>query len=150
MRRMLAMGFVAVLTAGSTWAGPLAQGTFEGKGNWQGPGGSSGSYAVETTVAGDVVTSRYVWSQEGGDRKESATARFVAKDGPFFDVVNEKGEPTGSGFCVEDSCHYRVETGSLVIEETIRFSAGSLEKLGAKKGPGFQVAWKETLKAKYE
>lgn len=148
MRRMLATGVGVLLAVGSAWAGLPAQGTFTGTGDWKGPGGSTGSYTVETTISGDVVTSRYVWPQKGGDRKESTTLRFATKDGPFFDLVNEKGEPAGGGFCVEELCHYRIETGSLVVEETIRFLPDSLEKLGAKKGPGFQVAWKETLKAK--
>jgi hypothetical protein len=138
-------GFVA---APSLAAHPLPSGEFVGTGTWKSPDGSSGGYDVSTRIEGATLTSNYEYAVEGGRRTESATIELVAKDSAVFEVRNDKGEVVGKGFYLEAECSYRAEFGSIAVEETIRFDHGVLYKFGSKCGPGFQVIWSETLKAR--
>ena len=124
-------------------------GTFTGKGQWKGPGGMTGDYDVETSVKSDLLSSSYRYRQGVESKSESFSYRMTSKDGdPFFDLLDAKGNVVGSGYCYDTECSYRAELSGIVIEETLRFGQGTLEKLGSKKGPGFHVVWKEALQAK--
>jgi len=128
-------------------AHPLPSGEFAGTGTWKSPDGSSREYDVSTRIEGATLTSTYEYVMEGSRRNESATIELVAKDSVVLEVRNDKGEVIGKGFYLEAECSYRAEFDGIAVEETIRFDRGVLYKFGSKCGPGFQVIWRETLKA---
>lgn len=138
----------AVIASAAQAASSVPSGTFLGTGHWKGPGGSTGAYSVETTVKDRVLTSRYEFNEGGQARLESVVVKMATKGEPFFDVLDERDQVVGNGFCYDAECSYHAEFSGVVVEETLRFSKGSLEKLGTKKGPGFSVVWKEVLEAK--
>lgn len=128
---------------------PLAKGDFAGTGHWRGPGGSSGEYQVETAVTSDTLTGSYVYQKGAEARSETYTYKTTLKEGgPFFDLLDAKDKLVGSGYCYDSECFYRAEFSGIVVQETLRFAKGSLEKVGSKSGPGFSVVWKEVLAAK--
>lgn len=148
MRQVKTFGIVfgAFLVTAVQAALPVPSGTYAGTGQWKGAGGSGGAYSVETTVKELLLTSRYTY-EHGGTQDKSTSVKLVPHDEPFFDVADTDGKVVGSGYCYETECAYHMEFEGVVIEETLRFSKGSLEKFGAKKGPGFSVVWKEVLTA---
>jgi hypothetical protein len=126
----------------------LPQGAYAGTATWRGPGGATGTYAVERTFSGNTIGSRYAWTQPEA-RKESFSLTLVMKEsGPLFDVLDEKKQVVGSGYCYDDTCAYRSTFGPVTVDETLRWSEGSIIATGAKSGPGFSVVWKEILKAR--
>jgi hypothetical protein len=129
-------------------AGPLPAGSYAGTARWIGANGARGSYTVERTFNGNVLTNHYEWT---GSKQTSETHRvtFALKSGdPFFEVMDDKNKVVGKGFCYENACSYTVNTATVRVEEMFRFGNGLIEVIGAKSGPGFAVAWKEDLKLK--
>ncbi len=147
MKKVLWVLMSLVLATAARAGFPVSSGTFAGTGQWKGPGGSSGEYSVETSVKDQVLTSSYKYRQGNEARSESVTFRMASGE-PFFDLLDEHDKVVGSGYCYETDCSYRAEFSGIAVEETLRFGKGTLEKLGAKKGPGFSVVWKEVLAAK--
>ena len=138
------------LTAGAAQAASptLPNGTFNGTAQWRGPGGSTGTYAVEKSIEGATMTARYTW-QDQGARQETHTVTFAAKAGePMFDVLDAQGNVVGKGYCYDDACTYRAAFGPVTVDESIRWADGTMNVLGAKSGPGFTVVWKETLRSR--
>jgi hypothetical protein len=126
----------------------LPEGSFTGTAAWRGPSGSTGTYAVERTFSGTTITSRYSWTEPQA-REETVTLTFAVKPSdPGFDVLDGKDAVVGKGYCYDDACAYRATFGPVTVDETIRWSAGSIVAVGQKSGPGFSVVWKETLKSR--
>lgn len=141
----IGVGMLLAGWAASAFATGLPVGTYVGTADWRGPGGSTGTYAVEKTFSGDTVTARYSWKDEKS-REETQTVTFAAKAAdPTFDVVDGKGQVVGKGYCYDDACSYRATFGPLNVEESFRWSKAGMTVLGAKSGPGFSVVWKEQL-----
>lgn len=141
---------IGVLASGVLQAAPpnLPQGSFTGIASWRGPGGATGTYTVERTITGATISSRYAWA-EPQPREEKVSLTLVMKDtGPLFDVLDERKQVVGTGYCYDDTCAYRSTFGPVTVDETLRWSEGSIVATGAKSGPGFSVVWKETLKAR--
>jgi hypothetical protein len=123
----------------------LPEGTFAGNATWRGPAGSGGSYAVERSFSGTTISSHYSWTQPQ-PREETITLTFAMKPSePVFDVLDGKNQVVGKGYCYDDACAYRATFGPVTVDETIRWSEGSVVAIGSKAGPGFSVVWKETL-----
>ena len=142
------IALLVLTAAGPAAAGPLPAGTYAGTARWIAANGTRGSYTVERSFNGNVVTNHYEWT---GSKRTSETHRmtFAVKGAdPFFEVMDEKNKVVGKGFCVENSCSYTVDTGTVKVEETFRFGDGVIEVVGGKSGAGFKVAWKEDLKLK--
>ena len=127
---------------------PVTSGHFEGTGQWRGPGGTSGDYSVETTVKDDLLTSHYKFQQGAEARNEAVIMKMASKAEPFFELLDEQGKVVGTGYCYDNDCSYHADFSGIAVDETLRFSKGSLEKVGTKKGPGFSVVWKEVLAAR--
>jgi hypothetical protein len=126
----------------------LPEGSFAGTATWRGPSGSTGTYAVERTFSGTTITSHYSWTEPQA-REESVTLTFAMKPSePGFEVLDSKNAVVGKGYCYDDACAYRATFGPVTVDETLRFSAGSIVAVGQKSGPGFSVVWKETLKSR--
>lgn len=141
---------MGILAAGILQAAQptLPQGSYAGTATWKGPEGSTGTYTVEKTISGNTISSRYAWT-EPKPREEKVSLTLVMKEsGPLFDVLDEKKQVVGSGYCYDDTCAYRSTFGPVTVDETLRWSEGSIIATGAKSGPGFSVVWKETLKAR--
>jgi hypothetical protein len=148
IRSMLAFGLVVLSVSTATAAEPLPAGSYAGSARWSGPNGKGGSYTVERSIKGNVVTSHYQWT---GTKRANETHRvtFVIKDGsPFFEVTDEKNQVVGKGFCFENVCSYTVNESAVHVVETMRFGDGVIEVSGSKTGPGFAVVWKEDLRRK--
>jgi hypothetical protein len=147
-RAILILPSILLLT--TAWAAfPVASGKFSGTGHWRGPGGASGDYEVETAVTPDSLTGSYVYQKGAESHSETYTYKMTLKEGgPFFDLLDAKDKVVGSGYCYDTECFYRAELSGIVVQETLRFAKGSLEKVGSKSGPGFSVVWKEVLQAK--
>lgn len=139
--------FLAVSLTGA--ASPsLPEGSFAGTATWRGPSGSSGSYAVERRFNGTTITSHYSWT-EPQPREETLALTFALKpQEPIFDVLDGKNAVIGKGYCYDDACAYRATFGPVTVDETFRWSEGSVIVMGQKSGPGFSVVWKETLKSR--
>jgi hypothetical protein len=142
---------LALLLSGVAQAGPgsgLPSGKYTGTADWRGPGGSTGTYTVEKDFDGTTMTARYAWTDTQA-REEKHTVTFAAKSAePLFDVVDEKGQIVGKGYCYDDACSYRAAFGPINIDESFRWSKGGMTVLGAKSGPGFSVVWKESLQSR--
>jgi len=148
---MRTLGLATLLLAASV-AGAnsplLPEGSFTGTAAWRGPSGSTGTYSVERSFHGTTMTSHYAWT-EPQPREETVTLTFAMKSAePGFDVLDSKNAVVGSGYCYDDACAYRATFGPVTVDETLRWSAGSIVAVGQKSGPGFSVVWKETLKSK--
>jgi hypothetical protein len=148
---MKALGLTTFILAASLAraASPaLPEGSFAGTAAWRGPSGSTGSYAVERSFSGMTMTSHYSWT-EPKPREETVTLTFAMKPAePGFDVLDATNAVIGKGYCYDDSCAYRATFGPVTVDETLRWSAGSVVAVGQKIGPGFSVVWKETLKSR--
>ena len=141
---------IGVLASGILQAAQpnFPQGSYAGTATWRGPGNATGTYMVERSIIGSTISSRYAWT-EPQPREEKSSVTFVMKDsGPLFDVLDEKKQVVGSGYCYDDTCAYRSTFGPVTVDETLTWSQGSFVATGAKTGPGFSVVWKETLKAR--
>jgi hypothetical protein len=148
IRPTYAIALLVLAVSTPAAAGPLPAGSYAGTARWIGAKGARGSYTVERTFNGNVVTNHYEWT---GTKRVSENHRmtFALKSGdPFFEVMDEKNQVVGKGFCFENACSYTVNVGPVRVEETFRFGDGVIEVVGAKSGPGFAVAWKEDLKLK--
>jgi len=140
----------SVLVAGVSLAGnkdSLPSGKYTGNADWKGPGGASGTYAVEKTFDGKSVVAHYTWNDDGKKAHDERHTVTFATDGaaPLFDVTDDKGQKIGQGYCYDDACSYRATFGPVTVDETFRWSGRGMTVLGAKSGPGFSVVWKETL-----
>ena len=148
---MKALGLMTLIIAASlarAAAPPLPEGSFTGTAVWRGPSGSTGSYSVERSFSGTTITSHYSWT-EPKTREETVTLTFAMKPAePGFDVLDEKNAVVGKGYCYDDACAYRATFGPVTVDETLRWSAGAVDVVGQKSGPGFSVVWKETLKSR--
>ena len=144
---MKKLALLALLIAAPAFSADLMpQGTFTGTGEWHGPDGSTGRYTIVTTTTGASITSNYVYEAGGkGPREQALTLTLVATGGGFFTVADEKGATVGRGYCLGSECFWTTEFPGGSVEETLRFDGATLEKLGGKHGPGFTVAWRETL-----
>ncbi len=147
MRNTTAL-LATALAGGLALAAPsgLPVGNFEGTADWRGPGGSSGSYTVSRSFAGNTMTSRYAWNEGANAKREEYVLTLSAGAEPTFDVLDAKGRVVGKGHCYDDACSYRAEFGEILVNESLRWSAGEMSVLGSKSGPGFSVVWKETLR----
>ena len=141
----------AVLASGLADAAGTARlpsGTYTGSADWRGPGGSTGTYTVEKIFSGNNVTARYAWKDTQA-REEKHTVTFATKDTePMFDVLDDKGQVVGKGYCYDDACSYSAAFGPLSINESFRWSKDAMSVLGAKSGPGFSVVWQESLQSR--
>jgi len=148
---MKALGLTTLILAASlarAAAPPLPEGTFAGTAAWRGPSGSTGTYAVERNFNGTTITSHYSWT-EPKPREETVTLTLAMKPTePGFDVLDGKNAVVGQGYCYDDACSYRATFGPVTVDETLRWSAGSVIVVGQKSGPGFSVVWKETLRSR--
>jgi hypothetical protein len=138
---------IGILTTGIAWAASpgLPAGSYTGTATWRGPGGSTGTYAVERSFSGGTMTTHFAWS-EPQPREEKVTMTLALQGAePLFDVLDESGQIVGKGYCYDGTCAYRATLGPVTLDETLRWGDGSLEVVGAKWGPGFAVAWKEVL-----
>jgi hypothetical protein len=139
---------IGVLAAGVSSAATLPEGAYAGTANWRGPGGSTGTYSVERSFSGNTMTAHYSWAQPQ-PREETLSVTFETKgQNPMFDVLDDKKQVVGTGYCADDTCAYHATFGPVVIDETLRWCDGSVVVTGAKSGPGFSVVWKETLKSR--
>src|SRR5262245_65531672 len=88
--------------------GVLPAGSYAGTARWTGPAGAAGSYTVERSFNGNVMTSHYRWT--GTKRKEETlqTTFVIRTSDPFFDVLDDKNQVVGKGYCFEDTCSYSV------------------------------------------
>lgn len=126
----------------------LPEGSFAGTASWRGPSGSTGTYAVERSFSGTTIKSHYSWTEPQA-REETVTLTFAMKPAePGFDVLDGKNAVVGKGYCYDDCCAYRATFGPVTVDESLRWSAGSVIAVGQKSGPGFSVVWKETLKSR--
>lgn len=139
---MLAAGLAQAASPG------LPAGSYTGTATWRGPGGSSGTYTVERTIAGNTITAHYAWTEPKPREEKHAMTLAMKGAEPFFDVMEDKEQVVGKGYCYDDACSYRATFGAVTVDETFRWSDGSMEVLGSKSGPGFSVVWKETLKSR--
>ena len=148
---MKALGLMTLMLAASLAraASPiLPEGSFTGTAAWRGPSGSTGTYAVERRFSGTTMTSHYSWT-EPKPREETITLNFAMKPTESgFDVLDATNAVVGKGYCYDDSCAYRATFGPVTVDETLRWSADSVDAVGQKSGPGFSVVWKETLKSR--
>ncbi len=141
---------IAVLAAGLAQAASpaLPAGSYAGTATWRGQGGSSGTYTVERTFSGNTMSYHFAWT-EPKPREETHTMTLAMKGSdPVFDVLDEKEQVVGKGYCYDDTCGYHAAFGPVNVDETFHWNGGSMEVTGAKSGPGFSVAWKETLKSR--
>ena len=142
----------AALAAGVVIAGsaskdaPVPAGTYVGTGDWKGMG-STGRYDAKTTIADGVWTSHYAYQDGGGSHQETVKMTLQRTTDPYFDVLDDKGQKVGSGYCYDAECSYRAAFGGIEVSETLRYTDGKIHKLGSKSGPGFAVVWKEVLEA---
>jgi hypothetical protein len=139
-----------IFGAGLALAAPsaLPQGSYTGTASWRGAGGTGGTYTVEKSFKENTLTAHYAWTEPKA-KEETHTVTFALKGlEPFFDLLDEKGQVLGKGYCYDDTCGYHESLGSMTVDETFRWSNGTIVSTGAKSGPGFSVTWKETLKAR--
>lgn len=147
---MKALGLTTLILAASLAraASPLPEGSFTGTAAWRGASGSAGTYAVERNFTGTTITSHYSWTEPKA-REETVTLSFAMKPTePAFDVLDSKNAVVGKGYCYDDVCSYRATFGPIIVDESLRWSEGSVVVVGQKSGPGFSVVWKETLKSR--
>jgi hypothetical protein len=138
--------FLASSLAGA--AGPLLpQGTFEGRADWRGAGGASGSYTVERSFEGNTMHARFAWT-EPESRSESLAMTFAVGADPTFDVADAEGRVVGRGYCHDGACAWRADFGAVSVDESFRWTGDGMTVLGSKSGPGFSVVWKETLRTR--
>jgi len=139
---ILAAGLVQAASPG------LPTGSYAGTATWRGPSDSAGTYTAERAFSGNTMTSRFRWT-EPKPREEQITITLAMKGSdPMFDVLDATGQSVGKGYCYEDVCAYHATFGPVMMDESFRWGNGAMEVVGAKSGPGFEVAWKETLKAR--
>ena len=138
---------VTLLAAGiaAATSPTLPAGKFTGTAAWRGGAGSAGTYTVERTFDGNKMSARFAWSEPKPREEKVAMTLAMKGSEPFFDVLDEKDKVVGKGYCYDEACSYHASYGPVSVDETLRWSEGSLEVLGSKSGPGFSVVWKETL-----
>lgn len=139
---------IGVLAAGVSSAAMLPEGAYTGTASWRGPGGATGTYSVERSFSGNTMTAHYSWTQPQ-PREETLSVTFDVKgQNPTFDVLDDRKQIVGTGYCADDTCGYHATFGPVVLDETLTFRDRSVVVTGAKSGPGFSVVWKETLKSR--
>lgn len=119
---------------------------YNGQGTWLKPDGTRGAYGVRTTVTNTRVaehsavniTSNYNFGERS--MRTTLIAVFNQKNN-FHDIMatvaGEEGqEPTmqkvGSGYCINEECHYSAKIDDMVIEETITVVRNQMHKIGSK------------------
>ncbi len=133
---------IATLLSTQAWSGVLPDGNYTGKGLWNSPL-KQGSYDTTTNIKGNVISAKY--TLEDGAQKDW-TFEISPTDGKFF-KVRAKDHEVGQGYCLSHAtvCHYQINVGSMVLEETITFMDGKLYRFGSKTDDDGKVMWQESL-----
>lgn len=138
--------FVALFAITPGLAGTsLAEGTYQGTGNWEGNDGTTGTYQVETTVLGTTVRSVYTFEVQGRQQQQTATMTLTPDGQGGWQVFDDKTALIGGASCLADQCLLTIEEGPVKVLEVIRAREGRFDSFGTKTGPGFSIVYSSTL-----
>jgi hypothetical protein len=148
LMRNLAVAFAATAAsvAAGLAAGPLADGTYKGKGAWEGADGAKGTYRVDATIRGDSLAFRWQFDA-GGPQEQVLAFRFVPAAGGGYSLVDAKNAAVGSARCLGGECLLEMGEAPIRVVQTVRVKDGRLETFGTKTGPQFGITYAESLLA---
>jgi hypothetical protein len=123
----------------------LPAGHFEGSGRFVDADGRTYPYHASTTTSANAV--ELAWGPNGGAPDGSVKMNLTWRSPVTFAFGLSESDPEiGTGYCIDERCHFSVVSGGEVwFEMTLDFTGDRLTSLGSK-GPASQrVYWGETL-----
>lgn len=115
---------------------------YNGKGLWKDSSGKTGKYHVRMVATGTRLSGVYDYS---GKRVNSSIEAKFNQHGGFDVSVSNK--PVGHGYCLSVQCHYSLNFGEVVLEETVTFLPGRAYRIGSKLVGDTKVYWEEEYTA---
>lgn len=123
----------------------LPEGRYTGTGHWHSQDGSQGTYETSYTIGNGELQIEFAYDQDGERQAGRYEVRISERPGGGFDLVDEKGEVTGEGFCVSSECLMSYMFPGGTVKQSLRLEDGALRTVGSKTIGGYRIYWTETL-----
>lgn len=144
---------LAVVSLGLSFAANAVTVTqYSGTGVWKSSKGTSGTYTAQSKIEldGDILKiADTITLSDNTSFNLSTKAKKI--DDTFFDILNDKDEPIGSGYCFPNetgkTCHSETSTPEYFTETTVHIMGNNIHRIGSKFvfESGEKTIWKDTL-----